>query len=87
MCHGWALYDIVYVGVGFGWIGVGWVVLVCVRWKKLNISYYLKTLISFHLRGTRYCCLKELAEEDIYLYLCALVGTLKVIQKDLRRWS
>ena len=37
-------------GMGFGWIGVGWLVLVCVGWMKLN---NFKTLISFHLRGTR----------------------------------
>ena len=24
------------VGLGFGWIGVGWVVLVCVGWKLIN---------------------------------------------------
>ena len=29
-----------YQGMGFGWIGVGWVVLVCVGWMKLNNSYY-----------------------------------------------
>ena len=28
------------VGMGFGWIGVGWVVLVCVpRWIKLKIIH------------------------------------------------
>ena len=42
------------VGMGFGWIWVDWVVLVCVGWMKLNNAYYFKTLISFDLRGTRY---------------------------------
>ena len=38
------------VGMGFGWIEVGWV-LVCEGWMKFILT---QDMNCFHLRGTRY---------------------------------